>query len=139
MVLARIAELETALLSVAFGQVVKSELADLMLASDYGLSEAVRRILPGGEERLLLLIDQFEELFTQVEDEALQQRFLNNVLKAVQDPASQLRVIITLRADFYDRPLLFPEFGELVRARTELSLSTNELHEAIVGPAEKSG
>jgi WD40 repeat protein/serine/threonine protein kinase len=134
-------ELQTALLSIAVGQVTESELAELMRASEHGLAEAVRRVLPDDEDQLLLLIDQFEELFTQVEDEAQQRLFLNNILNAVNDPASRLRVIITLRADFYDRPLLFPAFGELVRTRTEvvLPLSARELREAIVGPAEKAG
>jgi WD40 repeat protein len=50
-------------------------------------------------------------------------------------------VVITLRADFYDRPLLYAELGELVRQGTEvvLPLSPEELQRAIVGPAERVG
>ncbi len=64
---------------------------------------------------LVLVIDQFEEIFTLVEDEAERKQFLNSLVAAVQDPLSRLRVIVTLRADFYDRPLLYPGFGELVQ------------------------
>jgi conflict system STAND superfamily ATPase len=50
-------------------------------------------------------------------------------------------VVVTLRADFYDRPLLYPDFGELMRERTEvvLPLSADELGQAIVGPAARVG
>ena len=48
-------------------------------------------------------------------------------------------VVTTLRADFYDRPLLYPQPGELVRLRTEvvLPLTGSELERAIVRPAAR--
>jgi hypothetical protein len=48
---------------------------------------------------------------------------------------------VTLRADFYDRPLLYEGFGELLHARTEVvvPLSAHELERAIVGPVERVG
>ncbi|MEJ2513504.1 MAG: hypothetical protein P8Y72_18135 [Anaerolineales bacterium] len=57
------------------------------------------------------------------------------------DRRSRVRVIITLRADFYDRPLHYPEFGEMMRSRMEtiLPLSPSELERAIVKPAERVG
>src|SRR5262249_43819004 len=64
-----------------------------------------------------------------------------SLLAAVSDPHSRLRVVLTLRADFYDRPLSYSEFGELVRKRTEvvLPMSPEELERAISGPAERAG
>jgi WD40 repeat protein len=90
---------------------------------------------------VVLLIDQFEELFTLVEDEAVRMHFLNSIITAVTDPHSRVRVIITLRADFYDRPLLYQRFSELIRARTEVvvPLGPEELKAAIVSPAERNG
>lgn len=60
---------------------------------------------------------------------------------AAADPESRLRVIVTLRADFYDRPLLYPRFGELLAERTEAvpPLTPDELEQAIRGPAEGVG
>src|SRR5262249_22155284 len=60
---------------------------------------------------------------------------------ALLDPHSRLRVIVTLRADFTDRPLQFVAFGELLSARTAfvLPLAPDELERAIVGPAERAG
>jgi len=87
------------------------------------------------------VIDQFEHIFTLVDDDAEAAHFLKSLFTAVTDPTSRLRVIITLRADFYDRPLLHPEFGNLLRQRTEvvMPLMADELVRAIAGPAERVG
>jgi hypothetical protein len=81
----------------------------------------VRLALPGEDSQLLLVIDQFEELFTLVQDRAVLKHFLNSLSTAVLDPHSQLRVVITLRADFFDRPLSFPGLSNLMQQRTEPS------------------
>jgi hypothetical protein len=50
-------------------------------------------------------------------------------------------VLLTLRADFYDRPLAYQGFAELVRAGVEtlVPLSPEELERAIIRPAERAG
>ena len=105
-----------------------------------GLLRAVRRVLPEGGE-LLLVIDQLEEIFTLVEDPEDTAFLLQSLYEAVVDPHSPLRVIATLRADFYDRPLTYPQFGKLVEERTAivLPLSTEELERAIRVPVERVG
>ncbi len=66
---------------------------------------------------------------------------LESLRVAVADPASRVRVIATLRADFYDRPLNYQRFGELLGVHTEVvtPLAPDELERAIVGPAEPLG
>ncbi len=113
-------ELENALLGVTFDS--SSSLIDALQKDENGLFEVVRRILPADHTELVLLIDQFEEIFTLVHDEAERALFLRSLLVAVTRPRSRLRVILTLRADFYDRPLLYSGFGELFRQRTEVVL-----------------
>jgi WD40 repeat protein/serine/threonine protein kinase len=132
-------ELETALLQIAINP--PPTLLDQLQTDERGLLRAVERILPDDETELLLVIDQFEELFTLVEDEAVRSHFLDSLHVAVTVPESRLRVVITLRADFYDRPLLYPGFGDLLRQRMEtvLPLSSDELAQAIAGPAERVG
>jgi WD40 repeat protein/class 3 adenylate cyclase len=104
------------------------------------LLSPVDQVLPDDAE-LVLVIDQFEEVFTLVEDEPVRARFLDLVENAVRAPDSRLRVILTMRADFYDRPLLYKRFGDLVGARTQTvtPLSAEELERAISGPAERAG
>ncbi len=106
-----------------------------------GLARGVYEALPSRDSKLLLMIDQFEELFTQVERESDRQQFLDLILNAVNAADSPIIIIATLRADFYDRPLMYQGFGELIRARTELVLPLNdeELAETISGPADNVG
>lgn len=133
-------ELEAALLRVA--ATAPDSLISQLREDERGLARAVKRVLPAepGSE-LLLVIDQFEEVFTMVEDEAARAHFLNSLLAVANDPRSRTRIVVTLRADFYDRPLLYPDFGGLMRRSTEvvLPLSDQELQQAITGPAERVG
>jgi WD40 repeat protein/transcriptional regulator with XRE-family HTH domain len=108
----------------------------------HGLLRAVKRTLPADTAtELVLVIDQFEELFTLVTDERTRLHILNSLYDAVTDPRSRLRVIITLRADFYDRPLLYAGFGDLMRQRTAVVLpfAPEDLLRAIIRPAERAG
>ena len=105
-----------------------------------GLLELAEAIVPEGTE-LLLIVDQFEETFTLTETEDDRALFLESLRVATADPASRVRVIATLRADFYDRPLRYPRMGELIGSSTEVlsPLTPEELERAIVRPAEHAG
>ncbi len=130
--------LEMALLSIAFGE--SDWISDRLHESPQGLVEVVGDIMSEDSE-LVLVIDQFEEVFTQADDPQQQTHFLRNLLAAVSANDSRVRVVIALRADFYDRPLLYPGFGDLLRDRTEiiLPLQAHDLESAIVKPAEQVG
>jgi len=131
-------EIEAALLRVAVNP--PPSLLEQLQADERGLARAVKRALPNDlETELVLVIDQFEELWTLTTDEAVRAHVLDSLHAAVFDPHSRLRVIVTLRADFYDRPLLYGGFGELIRQRTEvvLPLTPEELRQAIVEPAAR--
>jgi len=133
-------ELEATLLRVAVNP--PASLLDQLSADERGLLRAAKRVLPGGEEaQLLLVIDQFEEVFTLVEDRAASKHLLDSLFAAVTDPRSPVRVAITLRADFYDRPLMYPDFSELMRQHTEVvvPLTAEELAQAIREPALQAG
>jgi serine/threonine protein kinase/WD40 repeat protein/DNA-binding winged helix-turn-helix (wHTH) protein len=131
--------LEVALLRVAVNPPasLRAQLAD----SDRGILRSVRRVLPDDSTPLLLAIDQFEEVFTLCEDDSLRSDFLAGLATAVTEPGSLLRVVITLRADFYDRPLRHPEFASLVKEHmvTVTPLAGDELEQAIVAPAANVG
>ncbi len=98
-------------------------------------------LIPDDDSELLLVIDQFEELFAQVESEEARSSFLDMLAEAVSDPAERIRVVLTLRADFYDRPLEYPVFGDLLRRNlvTVMPLSGDDLRRAIVEPARTAG
>ena len=132
-------ELEAALLRIAANP--PASLKEQLDADELGLLRAVKRVLPDDGSELLLVVDQLEEVFTLVEDEERRTQFLSSLELAVRDPRSRLRVVVTLRADFYDRPLLHRGFGEVMRDRVEpvLPLSLDELEQAITGPARRVG
>ena len=130
--------LETALLRVAVNP--PATLRE-QLAEPGGLLRAVRRVLPDERTRLLLVVDQFEELFTQARDPDERDRFLAELAHAVVEPMSPLRVIATLRADHYDAPLRQASIAELV-TRTTVTvrpMAPDELDRAIRLPAASVG
>jgi len=137
------AALETALMPVAVHP--PPSLQEPLQKDKHGLTRVLKRILPDQQQaersQVFLFIDQFEELFTQVEDKHIRQLFLDNLLTAVANPSSQLRIIVTLRADFYDKPMQVPALGELLRDHTELVLpmTPTEMEEAISKPATQVG
>jgi len=133
-------ELEAALLRVAINP--PSSLIDQLKSDNNGFFRAINRVLPSDKDvELVMVIDQFEELFTLVKDETDRALFLNNLVSACLDERSRVRVIINLRADFIDRPLRYVDFGELIQRRNELvlPLTPEELERAIIDPARRVG
>jgi basic membrane lipoprotein Med (substrate-binding protein (PBP1-ABC) superfamily)/DNA-binding SARP family transcriptional activator len=133
------AELEAALLRTRLD--APDSLSDQLADGDHAILRAALRVLPGNETRLLLVIDQFEELFTLVDDRDVQRQFLDGLLLAVDDPHKRVTVVVTLRADFYDRPLLHPAFGARLGDAlvNVMPLSSHELDEAASQPAAMAG
>ncbi|NUM47616.1 MAG: protein kinase, partial [Anaerolineales bacterium] len=130
-------ELEDALVRIAVTQ--PPDLVEWMKKDERGLVRAARSIMPKGG-KLLLVVDQFEEIFTlSHKDEA--EYFLKGIFAALTDPKNPIRVIATLRADFYDRPLMHPQLGQLFKERQETItvMTRDELIEAIQKPAESVG
>ena len=131
--------LEAALLRVAVNP--PASLLEQLQSDRRGLVRGVRRIVPDDDDTVVVVIDQFEELFTLVDDESTRSRFLESLSLAVTEPHSSLRVVVTLRADFFDQPLRYGGFAELLKRRsvTVTPLMADELERAIVGPAHTTG
>lgn len=90
--------------------------------------------------RLVLVLDQFEQLFTAAE-ESRRNQFLEALATELRDANGQLTVILTLRADFYDRPLQHPAFSAVFVPGVVhvLPMTAGELEAAVVEPAEQVG
>jgi WD40 repeat protein/transcriptional regulator with XRE-family HTH domain len=132
-------------LEVAFQQLAGNpplSLIEELQKDTFGLLRAVKHYLPDDPAvELLLVIDQFEELFTLVQDEALRVHLLHNLMNAALDERSRVHIVLTLRADFLDRSLNYVDFSELISQRIEfvLPLMQDELERVILGPAERVG
>jgi len=90
---------------------------------------------------LLMVIDQFEELFTQVPSRDAQDRFLEVLAEMVDPVDSRVRLVLVMRADFYAQSALFPWLaGKINRGQVLVGpMSPAELREAIEAPAATSG
>ncbi len=90
--------------------------------------------------RVMLFIDQFEELFM-ASDEATHRHYLETLAGALADHVGRLTVVLTLRADHYDRPLLHPQFAEIFTAGVlnVLPMTAAELTAAVTAPAAAAG
>ena len=110
-------------------------------AGDGGLLTVGKWLLPGDDSQLMLVVDQFEELYTRAEEMDEVDHFLRLLAAAVKAEGSNIRVVITLRADFYDRPLLHRQFSRILRQETEviLPMTREELLDAVCRPAERTG
>jgi len=62
---------------------------------------------------------------------------LDSLVAAVSDPRSRLRVVATLRADFYDRPLGYGGFGELMRLKGREATPLAVLSRSLAGTRGK--
>jgi WD40 repeat protein/transcriptional regulator with XRE-family HTH domain len=96
------------------------------------------RLVPGtGGPGLVIVIDQFEEVFTACQDQAEQHRFITAIC-ALAGPAV---VVLALRADFYDRALRYPELAGALQERqvVVVPMTRQEVRSAIVEPARLAG
>ncbi len=88
------------------------------------------------QAKLLLVIDQFEELVTICQDETESQKFFEGLARAIKAFPKQLRIVVTLRNDFEpqfrDTPLEpYWKSGRFVMPK----ISREELRSCIVEPA----
>ncbi|WP_146169426.1 nSTAND1 domain-containing NTPase [Actinoplanes italicus] len=116
------------------------------LLAGQALAAAGRATGPGAHPRLVLVVDQLEELFTLTTDTAEQETFLTALHSLATGPVLPggepgALVVAGIRGDFLDRALAF----EPIRRAAESgvfavgAMSESELREAIVGPAAEAG
>lgn len=91
--------------------------------------------------RLLVLVDQAEELFTVCPDAGARQQFVRALLDAARGPTAPMRVVLTLRADFYADAAALPELADLLSTSQYVlpPLDGDGLEAAIIGPARLVG
>ncbi|GAA0978682.1 hypothetical protein GCM10009555_042110 [Acrocarpospora macrocephala] len=84
----------------------------------------------------LLVVDQFEEIFTLCADEEERRRFVARLLEPGR------RVVLGVRADFLGRLTRYPDLVEALGGEAQLLVgppSTAELRDIVVGPAARAG
>lgn len=92
-----------------------------------------------GQARLVIAVDQFEEIFTLCHDEDERRRFVDVLLSAAREP--RVRVVLGVRADFYGHCAHHEELVAALQDNQVLigPMEDDDLRAVIVGPARHAG
>ena len=116
------------------------KLTDYFSENVGGLRDVVERVLEKqpGTDRLLLVVDQWEELYT-LSDEQESLCFINRLLETI--PHVPLHIVLTLRGDFYGHALAQRSLADALQdAVINLGpMNREELRRAVVMPAGQVG
>ncbi|WP_435857731.1 nSTAND1 domain-containing NTPase [Streptomyces mirabilis] len=113
----------------------------ILTPGEHPLRSHTDALIPkNGDADTVVVVDQFEELFTLCQDPAERTEFIDALL-AARSPDSRLRVITAVRADFYGRCAEHRELADALRDANLLvgPMNPAELRKAIVGPATATG
>jgi WD40 repeat protein/DNA-binding SARP family transcriptional activator len=122
-------------------------LADALRGGSLRLIDAVERALRKQPQarRLLLVADQFEELYTLCPERQNRRRFLDELLAAVKavevQPEPRLVLLLAMRADFMGRALAHRPFADALQEASVLlgPMNREELGAAVEKPAQVQG
>ncbi|MGM7644190.1 nSTAND1 domain-containing NTPase [Nocardia sp. JW2] len=94
-----------------------------------------------GDDPAVLIVDQFEELFTLCQDEAERSAFLTSLTELTTRDTDPRTVVLALRADFYEPCLHYPVLRNSLQHNSYLlgAMSMDEVSRAITGPAAAAG
>ncbi|MFH0899632.1 MAG: serine/threonine-protein kinase, partial [Pseudomonadota bacterium] len=124
----------------ASGSVLRNELAARLAASSRFLNVLLHELASNTKRRVLLFVDQLEEIFTLVEEEETRRRFVEAVCKAAEETASPVRVVFTIRDDFLGRVMAGVDVGRaLDRVVVLRTPGRAELAEMLGRPVVMSG
>jgi WD40 repeat protein len=123
-------------------QVKKSFYSALLRHSSLGLVESLRHLPNAGGENILLLVDQFEELFRYRISHKGQETFNESVafvkllVEAVNQTEMPVYIVLTMRSDFIGECAQFQELTTLINKSNYLipQMTRNDFRDAILGP-----
>jgi len=107
---------------------VKTLREDLEEESARGLHLLTTQLVKVPGQKVVLLIDQFEELFILTTSEEERQHFIDLLVTAMTETHGSVIVLLTLRADFYDRPLSYPSLSRLI-VRQQVVVEPMDMHD----------
>jgi energy-coupling factor transporter ATP-binding protein EcfA2 len=119
--------------------------AETLCRTTYGLVDAVKPLEP--EESLLVLVDQFEEIFQYRklhltrDGGAETDRFVSLLLRAAEQTAVPIYVVLTMRSDYLGQCSIFRDLPEALNDGHYLvpRMTRHQLQEAIESPLETVG
>lgn len=111
---------------------------DLEGEATNGLHLLATQLVKKKEGKVVLVVDQFEEVFTLTTDEARRKHFLDLLVTAATEPRGPVYLVLTLRADFYGQLMEYPQLYQLIDAHhiSVFPLEREELRSVIEQPAK---
>lgn len=93
------------------------------------------------DHKIVLMVDQFEEIFTLCQDESQRGPFIDNLLYASAVEGGQVVVVLAMRADFYGKCATYPDLAARITGHQMLvsPMTGEELGQAIERPAQLAG
>jgi WD40 repeat protein len=93
------------------------------------------------DQRMIVFVDQFEELFTQVHTREAREPFVTQIIQAATHPEGRVSVLIALRADFIAPSTAYPDLRKQMNRELHLvgALAPDELARAITLPVLEVG
>jgi energy-coupling factor transporter ATP-binding protein EcfA2 len=129
-------------LSAAESIALVAEAKSQMATGTEGLRNAIAGLRMPRATRVLVVIDQFEELFPTATGKDEQLRYINTLLAAVPTETDhRIHVVITLRADSYLRCRVHPDLAKRIAANqfAVQRMDREQLREAIEKPLALAG
>lgn len=130
--------LELAFLDSGFSDIEREKL--IAQGAD-GLRELVTSLIIDDTQKLVLVVDQFEETFALCKDKEERQKFFECLLGTVEQCGDKLCVVLTMRADFFGKCAEQDYAGLAHQIQQNLvtvtPMTPEELKQAIVEPAKQ--
>ena len=125
----------------------RTVVATILRSSSLGLVEVVRTLREQGRQNVLLLVDQFEEIFRykklETRSGGLDESglFVGLLVEAVRSEEEPIYVTITMRSDFIGECALFPELTQMINDSHYLipQMNREEKRVAVEGPVAVGG
>ncbi|MEM9148921.1 MAG: hypothetical protein AAGB19_00420 [Cyanobacteria bacterium P01_F01_bin.3] len=118
----------------------------LKKSNEAGEYEGLRRIatlIPDIRDTpLVILVDQFEEVYSLCKEPESRRAFINNLLHAASEPKGEVAVVITLRSDFWGETQRHEKLNQVIGSDyvvTVPAMTTSELRSVIEEPAKQAG
>lgn len=106
-----------------------------------GASGLIRLIRASKSPRTVLVVDQFEEIFTVCQNPTERQQFISCLLGALEEMGDRLCLLIAMRDDFLGKCAVYQKLTDLIQANLVMvtPMNAEDLKRAIREPAAKLG
>jgi WD40 repeat protein len=125
----------------------KQILLSVLKRSSFGLVDAIKQMKIAGNENVLLIVDQFEELFRFKESRKDSTAFneteayIKLLVNAIRQKGYPIYVVLTMRSDFIGECSQFQELTKLINKSNFLipQMTRDDFREAVLGPLAVGG